>query len=219
MIPFDPENPFPLLPLDSYSYKEAQDHSQEVDLWLGLNINVTEEKVRAQGKSAGQQNWEHLSTQAFQTPYVELRNILDLLQLPSGSHLVDLGCAYARMGFIIARHYSDLFFSGYELEGPRISETQKILNKWNGPHIQVHQQDLASSDFKPPEADAYFIFDYGSENDVRKTLLDLQNIARKRNIVVVARGRLTRFWIHKEHPWLADVHSPRHFSHFSIYSS
>ncbi|WP_413612979.1 SAM-dependent methyltransferase [Bdellovibrio sp. HCB-110] len=222
MIEFDAKDPFPLLSLDSYTYKEAQDHAILVDEWLGLQIQNCEGKVRARSASdtdVAQQNWEHLSPQAFQTPYVEIRNILDLLNLSAGKHIVDLGCAYGRMGFVLGAHYPGVHFRGYELEPARVLEAQRILATYSYTNIAIHVADLAAEDFVLPEADVYFIFDYGSENAVKKTLGDLQKIAQKRSIEVVARGRLSRFLIHKEHPWLAEIHAPRHFHHFSIYQS
>lgn len=223
MINFDPSNPFPLLDLNSYSYKEAQDHSKLVDEWLGFKIENIEENIRKQKKtrshSIPQQNWEHLSVQAMQTPYVELRNILDLLNLEIGDHVVDLGCAYARMGFVMGIHYPEMHFSGYELEDLRVLEAKRNLAPRSYTNVQVHAADLVSSSFQMPEAQIYFIFDYGSEQAVRKTLFDLQLVAKGMRIQVVARGKLVRFWIHEEHPWLAEVEPPRHFSHFSIYTS
>lgn len=223
MIVFNPADPFPLLELNSYNYKEAQDHSVLVDDWLGFNIDKVEENIRTQQKvthcSLPQQNWEHLSVQAMQTPYIELRNILQLLDLNDGGHIIDLGCAYARMGFVIGALYPEMHFAGFELEALRVLEAKKNLAPWSYTNVQVHTADLASSSFQMPEAEAYFIFDYGSEQAVRKTLFDLQRVARRRQIQVVARGKLVRFWIHKEHPWLAEVEPPRHFSHFSIYQS
>lgn len=223
MILFDPENLFPLLKLESYAYKEAQEHSLLVDKWIGFNVDEIEMKIRSQEKSqpgsVPQQNWQHLSAQAMQTPYVEIRNILDLLDIQAGDHIVDLGCAYARMAFIVGKHYPQVGFSGYELEELRIHEARRILRLHSFANIHLHVADLASADFQMPEAEIYFIFDYGSEPAVRKTLRDLQKTAKKKKIQVVARGKLVRFWIHKEHPWLAEVEPARHFPHFSIYNS
>ncbi|WP_295900221.1 SAM-dependent methyltransferase [uncultured Bdellovibrio sp.] len=222
MISFDANNPFPLLELDTYSYKEAQDHAVLVDEWLGFQIDSCEEKVRSRSKTqenVPQQNWEHLSVQAFQTPYMEIRNILDLLSLTPGKHIVDLGCAYGRMGFVLGAHHKDIRFSGYELEQERVLEAQRVLSRFSYPEINFYTADLSASEFVLPEADVYFIFDYGNESAVKKTLVDLQKIAQKRSIEVIARGRLSRFLVHKEHPWLSEVETPRHYPHFSIYRS
>ena len=79
--------------------------------------------------------------------------------------------------------------------------------------------DLTRPTFKIPVASCYFIFDYGHERDVRKTIDDLKDVARQKPIQVVARGRLSRALIHSDHPWLSAVYEPRHFAHFSIYRS
>ncbi|UOF00043.1 class I SAM-dependent methyltransferase [Bdellovibrio reynosensis] len=218
MIPFNPHDPFPLLDLDQYSYQEAQEHAALVDHWLGFKLEEVEKEISKSHE--GQQNWSHLSVQAFQTPYVELRNILEILKASSPSHVVDLGCAYGRMAFVIAEHYPQLNFTGYELEPLRVQETNRVLHqKYKESEAQIIAADLSLPDFTPPAADVYFIFDYGSEAAVKKTLNDLKLIALQKPIVVVGRGRLTRFLIHKEHPWLSEVNSPQHFAHFSIYSS
>ncbi|KHD89067.1 MAG: hypothetical protein OM95_05850 [Bdellovibrio sp. ArHS] len=218
-MPFHPENPFPLLDLSSYTYQEAQEHAICVDAHLGLRCESVEKEIRAQAKedSLFLQNWDHLSVQAFQTPYVEIRNILDLLKLNSGSVLVDLGCAYARMAFVVQRHHPDIQFLGFELEGLRVAEAQRALGATT--LVDLQTTDLAKAEFQLPPADVYFIFDYGTEAHVRKTLDDLKVMARSRTIQVVGRGRLTRFLIHKEHPWLCEVEEPSHYSHFSIYRS
>ncbi|XGC81222.1 SAM-dependent methyltransferase [Bdellovibrio bacteriovorus] len=219
MIPFNTQDPFPLLELDKYSYQEAQDHAALVDQWLGFDLERVEKEISKSTK--GQQNWSHLSVQAFQTPYVELRNILEILKSLSPKHIVDLGCAYARMAFVIAEHCPDIHFTGYELEPLRVIETNRVFTQKYKDKISItiEARDLSDLNFTPPAADVYFIFDYGSEAAVKKTLNDLKLIALQKPIVVVGRGRLTRFLIHKEHPWLSEVNTPLHFAHFSIYSS
>ncbi|WP_373998793.1 SAM-dependent methyltransferase [Bdellovibrio bacteriovorus] len=220
MIVFDANNPFPLLDLNSYTYQEAQEHSLKVDEHLGFQCESIEAEIRSHAKESSvvQQNWEHLSVQAFQTPYVEIHNILDLLSLHPGDTIVDLGCAYARMALVIQRHFPELQFIGYELENQRVEEAQRILGI-SSTSIRVQSTDLSAENFHLPSADVYFIFDYGTEANVKKTLQDLQEVAKSRPIQVVGRGRLTRFLIHKEHPWLSEVQEPSHYPHFSIYRS
>lgn len=218
MIPFNPQDPFPLLDLDQYSYQEAQEHAALVDQWLGFQLEEVEKEISKSNEA--QQNWSHLSVQAFQTPYVELRNILEFLKVSSPSHIVDLGCAYARMAFVMAEHHPHINFTGYELEPLRVAETKRIFHqRYKDSEAQIIASDLSSLDFTPPAADVYFIFDYGNEGAVKKTLNDLKFIALQKPVTVVGRGRLTRFLIHKEHPWLCEVNTPQHFAHFSIYKS
>ncbi len=160
----------------------AKTRSLYVDKYLGFQCESIEEKVRSQNTDnellKNQQNWQHLSLQAMQTPYVEIRNILELLKLKPGQHIVDLGCAYARMGFVIHRHYKDILFSGYELEHLRTLETQRVLKKWLCNQIRVYTADLSAENFVLPEADVFFIFDYGNERLQQKTLQDLRKSGR-----------------------------------------
>lgn len=220
MIKFDPQDLFPLYSLDAYTYSEAQAHAAWVDQELGFEISAVEKKIRKENKCEDQQqNWQHLSPQAFQTPYVELRNIVELLELQPEDHLVDLGCAYGRMGFVIGCHKSQARFTGFELEELRVIEAKRVLLKRGFRNVHFVQGDLSSVSFVIPLANVYFIFDYGSAEAVQKTLEDLRKLAQTQQIKVVARGKLVRFWIHKEHPWLAEVNQAQHFAHFSIYRS
>lgn len=218
MIPFDESNPYPLLSFDAYSYQEAKDHAVLVDDWLGFECERAEALVRARtGNEA--QNWGHLSSQAFQTPYVELRGILDLLKPQPGETLIDLGAAYGRLGFVMAAHYPETHFLGFEVEEARVVEAYRVMKRQGLPNAQVKVADLVDPTFSLPVADYYFIFDYGHEKDVRQTLENLRQVARHNPIQVVARGRLSRALIHNENPWLASVYQPMHFAHFSIYRS
>lgn len=219
MIEFDSRNLYPLLNPLTYSYQDSQEHSQKVDQWLGFQISSVETAIQQNDTGSEQQNWGHLSEQAFQTPYVEIRYILDLLKLQDRQHVVDLGSAYSRMGFIMHNHLPQCQFTGYELEPLRVAESQRIFSLHNDQTLDARVQDISLEEFVPPAADVYFIFDFGTQAAVEKILQNLKVIARQRPITVVGRGRLSRFCIHKNHPWLCEVHEPRHFAHFSIFQS
>ena len=77
--------------------------------------------------------------------------------------------------------------------------------------------DLASPDFVLPEAEAYFIYDFGTSAAIERTLAELRGIAARRRITVVGRGRLSRDCIERGHPWLSQVEAPVHRPHYSIY--
>jgi hypothetical protein len=68
------------------------------------------------------------------------------------------------------------------------------------------------------------VYDYGTRVAVKKTLEDLKRLRREgvsgaEGFRVVGRGRLSRDLIEREHPWLSQVHAPRHLGNFSIYQS
>jgi hypothetical protein len=221
MIEFKEDDLYPLLSLDAYSYQDAKNHAVLVDDYLGFECEHAESNIRHAGKNASemQQIWEHLSVQAMQTPYVEIRSILNLINPQPGETLVDLGAAYGRMGFVMAQHYPQTEFLGYEIELSRVQEAQRVMKLHNLDYSRIIAADLCAKGFQLPIADYYFVFDYGHERDVRRTLEDIKNVARTKEIQVIARGRLSRALIYEDHPWLYMIHEPRHYSHFSIFKS
>lgn len=220
MIQFDPSDPFPLLSPDSHSYREAQEHSALVDAWIGLETEKIEAALSAKGLSVPidvQQLWIGLPSQALQTPFTEIRHLLSLLSLREGQRLVDLGAGYGRMGFVVGRHFAGVEFIGYEYVPERVAESKRALAKFAYPNVKMTEADLASRDFNPCDADVYFLYDYGSRDAIAKTLGDLREIASRRSITVVGRGRASRDAIERGQPWLSQVVAPKHHDHFSIY--
>lgn len=222
MLEFDPRDPFPLLPEDSHDYHAEQAHAARVDAWLGLDTEATELAV---GMTPGQQNWAGLPIQALMTPYTELRFILEQLKPQPGETIVDLGAAYGRMGFVLARHFPRSRFIGYELDRARVAEgrrgLEKFLSSVGVPEtaIRLEVADLEDPRFRMPEAEYYFIYDYGTRAAIEKTLDDLRLLARNQAVTVVGRGRCARDTIERGQPWLSQVSEPEHFDHFSIYRS
>lgn len=214
MITFDPENPFPLLAPGAYTYAEAKEHAKQVDTWLGFQIDEIESRIN---KIPDQENWQHLDSQAFQTPYLEIRTMLDLLQSSPGDRVIDLGCGYGRMAHVIGKHHPELKFIGYELESLRVAEAARVLAKFQYLWVEIHCLDLKLQ--TPPVAQTYFIYDYGTNAAIEKTLQDLKAISSHTPFQVIARGRASRSLIHKGHAWLCEVNAPRHFETFSIYQS
>src|SRR5690606_35530689 len=110
MLKFSSRNPFTLLRSTDKSITPARirAHSDQVDAYLGMQIEEVEEKLRIDGckmKSSGfsskpQELWIGLAAKRFLTPYTEIRTILSLLKPKPGSTIVDLGAGYGRMGFV-----------------------------------------------------------------------------------------------------------------------
>ncbi len=222
VIPFDPADPFPLLPFGSHTYREAQEHSALVDTWLGLETERIEAELIESAAPVArdvQQLWIGLPIQALQTPYSELRLILNELDLNPGQTIVDLGAGYGRLAFVVGRHAKDIRFVGYELVRERVLEARARLHPFEFHNVEMIEADLASPDFVPVEADAYFLYDYGTRSAIEKTLRDLRAVSMRRPIVVVGRGRASRDAIERGEPWLSQVIPPMHYDHFSIYFS
>ncbi|MEK6772866.1 MAG: class I SAM-dependent methyltransferase [Bdellovibrionota bacterium] len=236
-IEFNPNDPFPLYSAMDYNYEDAKSHSRQADLWLKLKTHRTEKRIQtrllvpktrwdAEQNEPNEslpmhpeQEWSGLAVQTLMTPYWEIRSLLNILPLEDNQHIVDLGCAYARMGHVIGTHYPSLFFTGYEISSERVTEAQRILKRFDYPRIEVVQQDLSDPEFAPVPADYYFIYDFGTSQSVQKSLNDLKKIATSRRIQVIARGGISRNLIFQRHSWLCDVHPPKNYSHFSIFRS
>ena len=216
-LAFDPADPIPRIPLEEQDLTETRRHAVAVDAWLGLSVEAVEKTLPPDlSRRTGQQLWQQIPAQRMLTPYVELRAILEVLALPDGATLVDLGAAYGRLGVVAALHFPTLACVGYEYVLERVLEGRRALSRVGG-RATLERADLSARVFKPPEADAYFIFDYGTREAIEKTLEDLRAIARRRAIAVVGRGRAIRDAVEHRERWLTDVVAPRHFLNFSIY--
>ncbi len=227
MLNFNPNEPFPLLPENTFSYPEQKLHSAEVDHWLGLRIEETELSIRSSPPEThqGHETWAKLSPATFLTPYTEIREILTRLNLAPGELIIDLGAGYGRMAFVIARHFPKIRFTGYELVEARVLESLRclMLLKSTDPTqfacIQLIQADLSDPHFDLPRARAYFIYDFGTRQAIEGVLEKIRKSAFTDPVIVVGRGRASRDAIERHHPWLSQVKEPRHFSHYSVYRS
>jgi SAM-dependent methyltransferase len=197
----------------------------ELDGSYGFKIAEVEKEVESRLSSlGGAELWHRQGPGVFQTPYAELEQMVHELGLPAGSTLVDLGCAYGRLGIVMARRFPSLHFVGFEISPERVAEARRVYSVLGIDPLQVRQADLALPSFCPPRAQAYFVYDYGTRPAVEKTLEDLKGLRRQASgesgvFRVVARGRLSRDLIERQHPWLSQVHAPRHLGNFSIYQS
>src|SRR4051794_33235374 len=128
MLVFDPANPFPLVEESALTYPEAQAHSAEADRWLGIETERIE-ALLPKRSPADQEHWLGLPVQALLTPYTELRRILESLKPAPGDTVIDLGAGYGRLGFVLARHFPEARFVGYECVAERAEEANRCLKR------------------------------------------------------------------------------------------
>jgi len=220
---FQPSDPFPLISESEYNYSLAKEHAEKVDEWLGLHSKIIEEKIQTHetifSSAQEKQLWSGLPVQSLMTPYLEIRILLDLLKPKVGEHLVDLGCAYARIALVLEHHYPGVQFTGYEISLERVHEAQRILKNRQSKNSQVFQKDLSAEDLSLVSANYYFIYDYGTAEAISKTLQDLKRISSQNSIQVIARGGRTRQLVLQNHPWLSEVNPVHHSEYFSIFKS
>lgn len=165
----------------------------------------------------GVQTWVGLEHQTLQTPYSEIYRILQLLKLKPYQHVVDLGAAYGRMGVVINGLFIKNTFTGYEFVRARVDEGNRVFRDLGMMKTKLITADLSSPDFELPEADVYFIYDYGQVEHIERTLLQIRAVSEKRPVKIVVRGKFTRKIIADRHEWMDLSYEGKLEELFSIY--
>lgn len=225
--------------LEFYQSPKANDvirhqHANLLDKILGFRIRYVEEMLVAEARDfepdgahdtwgpmlhKGIQTWVGLDNQTLQTPYSECLRILQLLKIKPYQHIVDLGSAYGRMGIVIGGLYLKNSFTGYEYVVGRVEEGNRVYRELNFSRCSQIAQDLFSKDFELPEADVYFIYDYGQVEHIDHTLKQIEVMAHKRPVKVVVRGKFTKQIIEEHHEWLELRYEGKVEEFFSIYTA
>lgn len=218
---FDPQDPFPLLTEGQVSYAQEKDHATLVDLWLQFQILEIEQRLKHQyPQDQRAETWIGLPPETLQTPYIEIRRILGLLNLRPGMVVSDLGCAYGRMAHVINRHFPGVSFIGLECESLRLREAARVAKHQRLKACQWLQMDFSDVEVHLTPSDIFFIYDSSTTQSLRELLKKIRLLLKiQRNFKVVGRGRRIRDLIEREEPWLSQVHKPQHFKNFSIYQS
>ncbi len=209
-------------------------HADLVDKILGLRLRYIEEMLVAEAQGfepegphetwgpsihSGIQTWVGLDLQTLQTPYSECLRIVQLLRLRPYQHVIDLGAAYGRMGIVIGGLYPKNSFQGYEYVQARVDEGNRIYSELGFSRCHLDQQDLFDPAFALPDADIYFIYDYGQVEHIDRNLRQLEAIACKRPVKVVVRGKFTKQIIADRHAWLQLKYEGRLEEFFSVYTA
>jgi hypothetical protein len=211
----------------------VRSHSEKIDRELGFNINTIEENLRraaiemdpegsvnSWGKSMHEaQSWIGLCPQTLLTPYDELDRMCDLIDLPDGAHVVDLGAAYGRMGIVLNQRFPDAHFTGIEIVQERVEEGNRIYVEQGCQNARLIHHDMFAGNFQLPLADCYLIYDYGALDHIRWTMGQLENLANVHRFQLIARGETIRSLIQYAHPWLSDVGDTKHEKNFSVYAN
>ncbi|HXH31008.1 MAG TPA: hypothetical protein VNJ01_09370 [Bacteriovoracaceae bacterium] len=193
------------------------EHSSLVDRILGFRPQYVEQMLVAEALDFdpegnhetlgpalhdGIQTWVGLDLSTLQTPYSECLRILKLLRLKPYQQVVDLGAAYGRMGVVLGGLFIKSSFTGFEYVKARVDEGNRVYTCLDLQNCRLVQQDLFAKEFRIPEADLYFIYDFGQVEHIDHTLSELRAISEQRPIQVVTRGRFTKEIIEEKHPWL-----------------
>ncbi|GIL18158.1 MAG: hypothetical protein BroJett040_19090 [Oligoflexia bacterium] len=199
-------------------YASSKDRSQLIDDRIGFDYTKTEARVAA--RKTAHQTWTHISVQGFQTPYSELKEMIHSLGIVDDPmKWCDLGAGYGRLAIALGCYRPQDIFLGFEVDPDRVEEGNRILTHLGLLNAKLSQADISSPDFHIPDADVYFIYDFGHQEAVDKILRDLKDRALKQKVAVIGRGRGVRNWISLHHPWLGQVIRPDHHLTWSYYQS
>jgi hypothetical protein len=224
-VNFDSEDPFPFVTEVSYAAQKL--HAAEVDAWLGVRAEQIEKSLLESNipRLHDREFWIGKSVQTFSTPYIELRSLLEdlralrLVTAETGETLVDLGAGYGRLAHVMAAHFPLAKFVGYEMILARQVEGQRVIESRKLTSAKLIHQDVGELNFETLDASIFFLYDFGSREDVEKCIENLKTLATRVIITVIARGGRSRDIIEKQHPWLSQVIKPLHREHYSIYRS
>ncbi len=200
------------------SYPEAKIHSANLDLDFGFDCENIESNL-IKDKDHDRVLWIGLDLQVLQTPYSEILAMLNHVNLKKGQHIIDLGAGYGRMGMVVGYLFPTLSFIGFEFVKERVIDGNKVYQEHNLSNSQMSYADLAAEDFIIPDADLYFIYDFGSKKDVYVVLEKLRIKAQSKNIQVIARGGGVRHWIVQDFPWLSQMAPYEVFPHWTLFRS
>jgi len=216
-----PLAPFPLLDPLRLSLEWEKEHSAEIDAWFGIQTAQIEANLAGRKQIfPGQETWIGFDPQVFQTPYTELRWMLDHLSrspVPV-TQIVDLGAGYGRLAMVLAESYPHIPFLGFELVAERVRASQHLKTVWTESR-KLLTQDITHPDFQLPSASHYFIYDFGSQQAVDAVLEKLRNQAKSASFCLIGRGRRVRDRIQAHHPWISGEKEPEHHSRLSFYGS
>jgi hypothetical protein len=198
------------------SYTEHQEKSDIIDTFLGfrtyeLETNITEKAKqiypkgnrKSWGKSLFQaEAWIGLSPKQLQTTYFEIIELLEKLDIEDEMSVCDLGAGYGRIGIVMGELYKKCSFVGFEVVDFRVEEGNRIFKSRDYNNAKLRCENLANTDFVLPDADIFFIYDYGDVVQIKKTLNDLSDLADRKPFTLVARGRGINSLVRNFHPWL-----------------
>ncbi len=176
--------------------------SSEIDLALGFRIKKIEEKLRAQALAInpdtlfdkwgpmlhnGAQTWVGLDFQILQCTYHDLKIIFDVIKPKPGELVLDLGAGYGRIGIYLHEFLPLTRFLGIELVPERVYEANRIFEKLQTIEKEMMIGDLSTLE-EIPDADFYFIYDFGTVEHISKIL---DQLITKKGSTLIVKGRIT----------------------------
>lgn len=177
-------------------------HSRKLDKILGYKVSKIESKLLQKYRSydqsnddsnkkqhyKGTQTWIGLHPQALQTPYSEIYQVLNVLKDSNIEHVVDIGAGYGRVGIVLSVIFPKANFTGFEIVKKRQLEGNRIFKKHGALNSRIELSNVLDLNFKIPDADIYFIYDFSDLDDVNQILNELRQKAINKTFFLITRG-------------------------------
>jgi len=211
-----------------------REHSKSIDQFLGFRIVrierkliqqyrsfFTEENTNSNKKSHSDngetgESWVGLNPQVLLTPYSELYEIFDILRTSPVKSIVDIGCAYGRVGIVSKAFFPESSFTGYEIVKKRINEAQRISSHYDL-NLNILNQNVLDEDFELPDSSVYFIYDFSHFMHIKSILSKLENKIGKIPFILVAKGDDVRSIIQLYYPIFITKQEPIYKKNWCIF--
>lgn len=211
-----------------------REHSKSIDQFLGFRIvkierkllsqyrpfftnenEVTKKKLHSESGEVGE-SWIGLNPQVLMTPYSELYDIFTFLKGRNIHSIIDIGCAYGRVGIVAKAFFPDVQFTGYEIVKKRILEANRINDLYDL-DLDIHNQNVLDEGFELPDSSVYFIYDFSHFMHIRKLLEMIQAKINLHPFILVAKGEDIRGIIQLFFPAFLVKHEPIYKKNWSIF--
>jgi len=128
------------------SNQSQREHSKSIDQFLGFRIVRIERKLIQQYRSfhtdenkttnkklhsedgENGESWVGLNPQILLTPYSELFEIFELLKDHRINSIIDIGCAYGRVGIVAKAFFPEACFIGYEIVKKELVKLKELVH-------------------------------------------------------------------------------------------
>jgi len=209
-------------------------HSQEIDQIIGFRILRIERKLIQKYRSfhthedfpsnkehhsdEGEigESWIGLNPQVLLTPYSDLYDIFYILKDEAISSVIDIGCAYGRVGIVAKAFFPMVHFTGYEIVKKRVAEAERINLKYEL-EFNILNQNVLDEDFKLPDSSLYFIYDFSHFMHIRHMLEILEAKIGHHPFILIARGENIRGIIQFYFPLFLTKKDPIYCKDWSIF--
>jgi SAM-dependent methyltransferase len=211
-----------------------REHSKGIDQFLGFRILKIERKLVSQYRpffinenektkkkqhnenGADGESWIGLNPQVLLTPYTELYEIFFLLKDFNITSIIDIGCAYGRVGIVARAFFPEVQFTGYEIVKKRIIEANRINDLYDL-NMDIQNQNVLDDDFYLPDSSIYFIYDFSHFMHIKKVLSQIEAKINNHPFILIAKGEDIRGIIQLFFPAFLIKHEPIYKKNWSIF--